>query len=392
MKRVLFRAPVLTQSGYGVHSRQVLRWLKVLEDKGKIALQVQVLPWGTTSWFVNPEEKNGLIGYAMSRTGPSRPPYDWTFQLQLPNEWDPRLGVFNVGMTAGVETTLCNVEWTMACNHMSRIVVPSVHSKKTLVDSGKITTRIDVVPESFSDECSSESLGRLDLPLSDDDFAVLIHGQITGNTAATDRKNLFNLVKWLCETFGNNDKFVIVLKTNMSKNTEIDRMITTNLLEKLVNEVRRGKSPRLVLVHGDMSDSENAALYRHPSIKALVTLTRGEGFGLPILEAAASGMPVIATGWSAHCEYLNDFYTKIEHELIDVPSSKIDGKIFVKGCKWADAVEGDFKKKMKSFVLDKDVRETAERTALQLRDQLRESHSWGTVSRMYSDLFEDKLS
>ena len=69
MKRVLFRGVPLSCSGYGVHSRQVLRWLKSKEDKGEISLACQLLPWGSTDFFLDKDEKNGLIGYAMERSG-----------------------------------------------------------------------------------------------------------------------------------------------------------------------------------------------------------------------------------------------------------------------------------------------------------------------------------
>ena len=57
-KKVLLIGPILTQSGYGVHSRQIFEWLEKLPN---IDLTVEVLQWGKTTWLINPELQNGLI-------------------------------------------------------------------------------------------------------------------------------------------------------------------------------------------------------------------------------------------------------------------------------------------------------------------------------------------
>ena len=99
-----------------------------------------------------------------------------------------------------------------------------------------------------------------------------------------------------------------------------------------------------------------SGLYSNESIKAFVSLTRGEGFGLPLLESAAAGLPVIATNWSAHTEFLSmGRFISIDYDLIDVPKSKIDGRIFVDGIKWADPHEEDFKKKILKFKQKPDI-------------------------------------
>jgi glycosyltransferase involved in cell wall biosynthesis len=378
---------VLTQSGYGVHARQILRWLKEQEELGKLALTLQIMPWGDTSWYVDPQAKNGLIGYAMSRTGELTPPYDVAIQLQLPNEWDSRLGKYNVGVTAGIETTKCHPEWTAACAVMNKVVVPSEHSKKSL-GVPDIFNNITVVPESYIDEIDlldGKEFPQIDLPINNTDFAVLMNGQLTGGTAASDRKNSFSALKWMCELFHDDPKFVIVFKTNMARNSKIDRMVTGNLLKQMLSQVRRGGSPRVILVHGDLDDESCAKLYRHPAIKALVTTTRGEGFGLPILEAAASGLPVIATDWSAHTEYLQDKYTSLKSSLVDVHSSRIDNRLFVKGSQWAEVSEIDFKNKMKKFRFDHSKQISM---AVSLKKSLKDTHSWEAISKKYDVLFE----
>jgi hypothetical protein len=110
MKKVLLRAPLLTNSGYGVHSRQIYEWL---EERADVELYVECLHWGFTSWIVDTEAEQGLFGRIMSKAvgNLAEVDFDVSFQVQLPDEWDTSLARKNVGVTALVETDICNLEW-----------------------------------------------------------------------------------------------------------------------------------------------------------------------------------------------------------------------------------------------------------------------------------------
>jgi len=266
----------------------------------------------------------------------------------LPNEWDPNLARKNIGVTAAVETTACNPQWINACNQMDSVIVPSRFTKKVLEDTGHISTNVTVINEAYPEEfenCTSD----LGLDLSTD-FNFLVYGQITGTNAEFDRKNFFYTVKWLCEAFKNDKNVGIIIKTNSGKNTKIDRDITTNVIKKLLNTVRAGEYPRVHLLHGNLTNMEVGELYKCPSIKALVSATRGEGYGLPILEAAASDLPVIATNWSGHLDFLQyGKFISLEYNLEEIPQGMADNQIFMMGSKWAQVKEADFKRKVKKF-------------------------------------------
>lgn len=381
-KTVLLRAPVLTQSGYGVHSRQIARWLLSRSD---LDVEIQALPWGDTSWNIDDKCDDGFIGQIMQRTtDPSGKLYDVTVQLQLPNEWSSKLGRVNLGITAGVETDRANPEWASACNAMTAVVVPSRHSAASLSSSGLVRTPIHVIPESYTPAVAESKSTAFDSVDFSTPFNFLVFGQVTGSNPESDRKNLFYCVKWLCETFTGDPEVGIVVKTNSGRNTHIDKKIVTQLFEGLLKEVRKSPFPKLHLVHGDMSDAEVASLYRHPKIKALVTPTRGEGYGLPILEAAVSGLPVIATGWSGHTDFLSKGkYIELAYKLEPVHASRVDGKIFVSGAKWANVTEDDFKKKVSKF---RNSPSLPREWAADLRAKLLEEYSHAAVSRMYDEV------
>ena len=295
MKKAIIRGPLLTLSGYGVHTRQIFKWLHERDD---IEIKVQTLPWGITPWLLDENRQDGLIKEIFKRTdyNPQAERFDYSFQVQLPNEWDSSLASYNVGVTAAVETDRCSPKWIEACNKMNHIIVPSEHTKKVLQNSGNLSVPISVIPESYPDalvNCEENQ------PLSlDTSINFLLFGQITGNNPFNDRKNTFFAIKWLCETFKDDPDVGIVVKTNHGKNTKVDRRITMSLLKNLIDEVRTGEYPKIYLLHGDLTEQELSDVYREKSIKALVAPSRGEGFGLPLLEAAASELPIIATRFS----------------------------------------------------------------------------------------------
>jgi len=346
----------LTISGYGVHSRQVFEWALSRKD---FDVTAQCLPWGVTPWLINGDHKSGLIGEIMNRSVDPNAlsGFDISFQVQLPNEWDPNLAKFNVGLTAAVETDRCHPSWIQNCNSMDLVIVPSQHTKNVLVSSGNLTTPVVVVSESYYDVIDNPDLTPLDIDLKSN-FNFLVFGQFTGNNPENDRKNLYYTVKWLCEEFEGNEDVGIVLKVNSGRATKIDKAVTSKTLTQLINQVRgEKKGPRIHLLHGNLSEEEVARLYLHPKIKAMVTLTRGEGFGLPILEAAASGLPVIATNWSGHMDFLcdeqgNEHFYNVHYDIQTVPPEVVWENVIIPNSMWANPREKSAKKLLRQCYED----------------------------------------
>jgi glycosyltransferase involved in cell wall biosynthesis len=179
------------------------------------------------------------------------------------------------------------------------------------------------------------------------------------------------------------------LKTNHGRGTTIDREVTSSLVKSLLSEVRKSDFPKIHLIHGNLYPGEIAGLYRNKSIKGLVSLTRGEGFGLPLLEAAAAGIPVIATGWSAHTEFLsNGKFINIDYDLIDIPSEKVDNRIFVNNSKWADPHEDDFKKKILKFRQKTSI---PDMWANDLSLKIRDLYSKESIFKIYDEVLSEIL-
>jgi len=387
MKKVVLRAPVLTQSGYGVHSRQVARWLINLAEQKKISLSIQCVPWGDTSWFVNGDLHDGLVEKIMKYSSFSDDKADVSFQLILPNEWVKDLASYNVGMTAGVETTKCHPNWISSINQMNEIIVPSSHVRETFKNSGFLHKRVTVIPESFPDSLTTPP-ENLDLDL-DTDFNILIFGQLTAGDPAADRKNIINTLKTLIATFDKNEDVGIVLKTNLGKTTILDYKMLQGTITKALKDMGHKGLPKIHILHGTMTDDEVRDLYHHPKIRALISLTRGEGFGLPILEAAACGLPIIATKWSSYRDFMKgDSYMSVKYDLVDIPKSRIDNNIFVEGAKWAEPNLGDASKILRNFHKYPTI---YEKRAKKHKSFITENYSFKSIENLYSEHFKELL-
>ena len=389
MKKVILRGPSLTQSGYGVHCRQIASWLL---SKENCDVNFHALPWGDTPWILQPNSYGGLIEKIMKKTvdpnGDTKK-YDVSLQLQLPNEWNPNLADFNVGITAGIETDMCNPEWIQHCNKMDMIIVPSQHAAMAFRNTGNVEKPLFVIPEAFTQEVLNSEENSNCLPDFSTNFNFLIFGQVTGDNSMNDRKNIYLTIKWLCEAFKDDPDVGIVIKTNLGRNTKIDKKRTLDVVKAVLKECRKTDFPKIHVIHGEMDEKDVAALYRHPKVKSLVSLTRGEGFGLPILEAAASGLPVVATGWSGHVDFLkHGKYISIDYALKNIHSSRVDNKLFMQNAKWAEASEEDFKKKILKF---RNSSSAPKQWADELAKIIIEKYSLDAINKMYDDVLKEKL-
>jgi len=353
-RKILLKGPLLTRSGYGEQSRFALRALRSREDLFDI--YIQPLQWGATSWMCDDSEERRWIDQTVEKTiayVQNGAQFDISLQITIPNEW-VALAPINVGYTAGIETTKVAYPWIQKGNEIDKIIVVSSHSKYVYENTEytgtvseteeeiqlRLQTPIEVVnyPVKIYD-----NLPMLDIQL-DYDFNFLTVAQFG------PRKNVPNTIKWFVEEF-HDEEVGLIVKSNIAKNCILDR---EKLYNDLANFLRNSpdKKCKVYLLHGDMSDEEMHSLYKHPQVKALLALPHGEGFGLPIFEAAYGGLPVIATGWSGQLDFLVDeegqehFYN-VAFDLQPVQDEVVWEGVIIKESMWAYAREQSAKEQMR---------------------------------------------
>lgn len=384
MKKLIFRAPVQTASGYGVHSRMLLR---ALDKSDLFDITVMSVPWGATPLIYDRSPEMDRITELANRFDPSKGPddYDASVQVTIPNEF-VRLARMNIGVTAGIETDRVSAMWLARVNsQVDLLVVPSKHSYDAFLHTVQRVTdpeqakRLGVAPGTelrlerpmhllpeWADPTvfNTAVLDGPTLPVVDEalagmpDFNYLVVGLGMDKAEGEDRKNITLLVKWFCEQFKGSQDVGLVLKVSMVNFSPLDLKNVRERIRYIKRAAGCGEFPRISLIHGRLSDRELAALYKHPKVKALVTATHGEGFGLPIIEAAACGLPVLATNWSGHLDFLQSegkrLFVPIDYRLGDIPASNVWQDVMDAGSKHAYPVEADAKMKMAKVALSYD--------------------------------------
>ena len=319
--------PIDTSSGYGARSRDFVKSL--IKAKGE-EWDIKILSqrWGQTPFGAlneNIEEeadlKNRIIGL-LTMNLPFKP--DVWIQITVPNEFQP-LGKYNIGVTAGIETTICDPSWIEGINRMDITLVSSEHSKKVFqiskfeqknqtgqtVNMIEPKKPIEVLLEGadLTKYFKSEILTNFDiyddLNTIKESFCYLFVGHWLPGDFGEDRKNVGYLIKAFLEIFKDKkNKPALILKTSQGAPSIMDRDDILKRIENVRKTVSSKDLPNIYLIHGDLNDEEINCIYNHPKVKAMVSLTKGEGFGRPLLEFSMIGKPIIASGWSGHMDFL----------------------------------------------------------------------------------------
>jgi len=174
-------------------------------------------------------------------------------------------------------------------------------------------------------------------------FAYLSVGHWMQGQMGEDRKNLSLLVKAFYETFKNKSKKpALILKTSQTGASYIDRDTILKKIQLIRESVNSKNLPNIYLLHGEFTDEEMNELYNHNKVKAMVSLTKGEGFGRPLLEFSLSKKPIIVSGWSGHMDFISpEFSLCIGGELTNVHPSAVQEKMILAESQWFSPNHGE---------------------------------------------------
>lgn len=345
-KKVLVEGPILSQSGYGEHARFVLRSLRSQEDVFDI--YAMPLNWGQTSWLFEDSEERKWIDSVINKSVQyiqQQGQFDIYCHVGIPNELKRKAPV-TIEVTAGIETTKVTPEWIDICNReCDKIITVSQHSKEAFENTSwraqdqfgrqldlKLNVPVEVVGYPVKQFNQFDNKEWLSL---DYDFNFLCVAQWG------PRKNLPNTIRWFLEEF-KNDNVGLVCKVNHSNNSILDRTACENTLKVLLKDFPDRKC-KVYLLHGDMSEDEVHNLYVHPKIKAIVNFGHGEGFGLPLWEAAYCGLPVIAADYSGHKDFLymevdgkkKKMFTNVPYDLKKIQPESVWNGVLHPESEWA---------------------------------------------------------
>jgi len=337
--------PIDTFSGYGARSRDFVRSLIKEKDS---EWDIKIIPqrWGDTPWnFLSQSDslRQRFISGQMSQQ-----PDIW-MQITVPNEFQ-RIGKFNVGISAGIETTIYPSEFIEGSNKMDLNLVSSHHSKNVaqqtsfekknqqgqVVGQVKLEKPIEVLFEGLDlDKYYKNSNKTSILDGINEEFCFLYTGHWLPGSFGESRKNTATLVKTFLETFNtpSKKKPALILKTNHVSYSLLDREEILKSINKIKAQVK-GNLPNIYLLHGEMTDNEMNEINNDPRVKSFVSFTKGEGFGRPLLESAVTGKPVITTNWSGHIDFLHpDYNVLIGGELKPVHKSAAN-QFLLKESQW----------------------------------------------------------
>jgi hypothetical protein len=344
--------PIDTYSGYGSRSRDLVKAIIELDK-----YEVKIIPqrWGNTPWNFIEDHVEWLFLKKYMLDSPQLPkqPEIWA-QVTVPNEFQP-IGKYNIGFTAGIETTVCAPEWIDGVNRMNITFVSSEHAKKVFEQSAfeqkdertnqvvrviKLEKPVEVLFEGADIEkyypLETSKVKDINLSNIKEDFAYLFLGHWLQGDVGEDRKNVGLLVKAFYETFKNKmKKPALILKTSGAGASYMDREDILNKIAQIRASVNSVNVPNVYLLHGDFNDSEINQLYNHPKVKAMVNLTKGEGFGRPLLEFSLVKKPIITTAWSGHTDYLDsEFVSLIPGQLTNVHPTAVVPNMILAESQW----------------------------------------------------------
>jgi glycosyltransferase involved in cell wall biosynthesis len=357
---IVVQGPITTRSGYGNHTRDLVT---SLIKANKYDIQIVALPWGSTPQNAlepgNPDHE--AIMQRIARQNITRQP-DVFIQVSVPNEFGlapdgktaMKIGKYNIGVTAGIETTQVSHEFLSGCNRMDLIITTSEHSKKGFIDT--VFDRIDEKTKQKTGELKLETPIEVlfegadlnvykkttdihptvikELSEIKNPFCYLFVGHWLKGHMGQDRKDIGMMIKVFCEAFKDKaarNRPALILKTSNATFSIIDRDQITDKIQQIIKPYGH-RIPEIYLLHGDLTDAEMNSLYNHPKVKAMVSFTKGEGFGRPLLEFSLTGKPVIASNWSGHTDFLKHS-VMLEGELTDIHKSAAD-KFLLEGTKW----------------------------------------------------------
>jgi len=251
--------------------------------------------------------------------------------------------------------------WVPYCNMMDEVWVPTKWDRQKAIKAG-VNRPIYVIYQGIDPDYYHPDIAPMEIEIPQA-FKFIVTG------AWLERKNLGNLLKTFARTFGKNEDVCLVVKT-----------MNLGLVESIEEEIKKLKisdnSGWIYVKEEDWPTSYLPSFYTMGH--CFVLPTHGEGWGLPIFEALACGIPVITTAYGAPNEVLRDGTKKNEPlpgiHFLDYNLVKSRDKYeYLKNNMWAEPNLMQLAEKMR-YVYDNYAKE--KKRAMETSKIIREKFSW----------------
>ena len=361
MKKILVKGPALSRSGYGEQTRFALRALRSRPDVFDIYLVN--IPWGSTGHVAHITEETDWINECLQKTSmylsQGNVAFDVSLQVTIPLEFE-KIAPVNIGYTAGIETNKVSPKWIERSNDIvDKIITISDHSRNVFLN-----TRYDVTNNQTGEHHPNWGLAvpvdkvgypTLDHRVEEIDVEFATENNFLVVSQWGPRKNLDNTIKWFVEEFKDDPTAGLVLKTNTASDSIGDRSLTTMRLEALLSEpwAQGERKCKIYLLHGELTPGQLKWLYEHPTMKAMINIAHGEGYGLPLFEAAQSALPLITVTWSGQLDFICrpnkkgkavPYVIPVDYTIQPVQNNAVWEGVIEKDSMWCFAREASYKR------------------------------------------------
>lgn len=339
-------------NGYAMSSREIVR---ALDSAGVRMTYRYAYGPGTPFPPPEPERSNDpLLDLIRARRAPARPEVIVTYAQG--DAFEATRGAYRIGFTM-LEVDGFPAEWVRQANAMDELWTPTEFNRTGLIASG-VKKPVHVIPLGIDPDHFHPGVKRVPNPRGDYTFIT--------NFEWGERKDPERMLQTFNRTFRSDEPVLLVCKVN-NRNGRVrvpDEIRALNLDER---------GGRIYFIYNrDLPHYQLATMYR--SADCFVTTSRGEGWGLPLLEAMACGLPAIATDWGGHTAILDpdDTYSLRVRDLIPAVSLCP----YYDGFRWADADMEHFSSLLRHVYENQDeARARGLRAAARVRSTLTWTHT-----------------
>jgi glycosyltransferase involved in cell wall biosynthesis len=288
---VLYHSCPFDLSGYGAVARNHL--LKLLKIKN-LTIRLRTKKFWTG---VSPDLKeDGEKLHAMERTPIPEKGFIFIQHLTPENFYiDPR-AAYHICYTP-FETDSAPAQWLIGLRAMDEIWVPSDHNKRAYIKAGLDGNKIQVIRHGVDIERYNPSVLPLQYNRGKFNFGSVFDW--------TERKNPVALIRAYYNAFHKGEDVTLTVRTFWRFPLEKTKEYIHNEIDNIKKGYAgRGAFPKILFWFDTMEEDVMPNFYK--SFDCFVLPTRGEGFGLPLLEAMACGVPTIGPAWGGNTEFMKE--------------------------------------------------------------------------------------